>query len=143
MENSYLTHFQTSPFPALLLRPNKEAVYTIMAANPAFLSLLRLEKDDVVGKDYIESFYASREDQLHLSAAVLKNSLEYVRIFKTPRKIEKFHFSMQAEDGLLEEFAWEIENIPILNEDVEIEFILQMAKEIRLEDKPTMHLSGI
>ncbi|MBT0811532.1 PAS domain-containing protein [Litoribacter ruber] len=130
MQNIYLKYFKVSPYPSLLLKPAAKDSYLIEDVNHAFLRLLGGEKKDLIGKDYIKSFYSHHEDRLNISASILKTSLEYVKTYRIPKKIEKFHFELETADGLVEEYAWEIENIPILDQNSELKYILQVSKEL-------------
>jgi PAS domain S-box-containing protein len=131
MKNSYLEYFQQSPFPSILLKPQEgEAKFTVEDVNPTFLASFGLRREDVLHKDYLGLLYMGREGKTNISASVLKTSLEFVRTYKCPRKIEKFYFNLQTAEGLEEEYSCEIENIPILDDDNEVEFILQMGKKL-------------
>ncbi|WP_143959869.1 GAF domain-containing protein [Litoribacter populi] len=130
MKNVYLKYFKVSPYPSLLLRPTSRGKYLIEDVNDSLLQVVGANRDDLVRKDYIESFYCQHEDQLNISASILKTSLEYVKTYRIPKKIEKFHFQLETTDGLLEDYAWEIENIPILDKNGELKFILQVSKEL-------------
>jgi PAS domain S-box-containing protein len=131
MKNSYLEYFKETPFPSILLKPQEGGTnFTIEDVNQAFLETLGFQREDVLKKDYLTFICGGQIDKVNISASVLKTSLEFVRIYKSPRKIEKFHFALQTSVDTKEEFTCEVENIPILDDNNEVAFILQMGKEI-------------
>nr|WP_294897629.1 PAS domain S-box protein [uncultured Pedobacter sp.] len=116
--------FDLGPLPSLILCPNGSH-FTIQTANKAYLKTISPLLSDIIGKSIFEvfPFHADPENSSYFIG--FKNSLLSVMDDKTAKKIEVVKFNLTvANSNNSEDRYFEVEIIPVLSEQDEVEYIL-------------------
>jgi PAS domain S-box-containing protein len=116
--------FDVSPLPSLILFPNSPD-FTIQAANKAYLKAISLQFSDIIGKSIFEVFPFQPDPENSGYVISFNDSLLSVLRDKTANKIEvvKYKFAT-ANNNNSGDTYFEVENIPVLSEQGELEYIL-------------------
>lgn len=117
--------FKSYPIDSIIILPNSPD-FTIIDVNDVCLKNTRSEASDWIGKNIFEAFPNNPKQPYFDDKSALKISLENVLITKQIQKIHTQRYLVPNEEtGIPDERFAEIENIPILNEENEVECILQ------------------
>ncbi len=117
--------FKSYPIDSILLLPNSPH-FTIADVNTICLKNTLSKEEDWIGKNIFEAFPVNPAQPYIEDKSALKISLETVLKTKQAHKINaQRYFRPNDETGVSDERFAEIENIPILNDKNEVEFILQ------------------
>lgn len=122
--------FEANPTPCLVLLPNVP-IFTIVEVNKAFLNELNFKESYLIGKGIYEAFPENPAEQDGTGAKNLMASLEQVLITKNTQKIynQKYDISTRATQKFDVRY-WDAENIPVINEEGEIDYIIHTTKDI-------------
>ncbi len=122
--------FKSSPLPGLILLPNAPE-FTIVEFNDLYLENFQKKEEDFRGKSIFKLLAAGGAKRNQDDSAELSKSLSAVIKTKSSQKIVKWKYDIVDPDtGKFEEKYWELENIPLLNDKSEVEYIVQTLKEV-------------
>jgi PAS domain S-box-containing protein len=117
--------FKSYPIDSILLLPNSPH-FTVADVNNICLKNTNSKEEDWIGKNILEAFQVYPTQPYIEDKYALKISLENVLKTKQAHKINTHRYLIpNIEIGLSDERFVEIENIPILNDKNEVEYILQ------------------
>lgn len=119
--------FKVFPSPSILLAVGDECV--VVDVNDAFLEIAPFSKESVLGKNILEVFEGkSIKTQAHF---LLKQSLEVVIQTGNTDKVEAQIFEIWDESSqIFQHQYWEIEHIPLLNDEGNVGHILQSIVDV-------------
>ena len=123
--NEYLQLFQTLPFPAILLEPKDNGFY-IKDVNNSFLRVFKKKRAELISKEYpdiLVDWEASRINE-HERLDSVRKAFRSGKISRTKFFIHQDH----SEDKCQEQY-WQIQNVPVKNEQGEVRAILNLATE--------------
>ena len=118
--------FKSYPIDSILLLPNSPH-FTVADVNNICLKNTLSKEEDWIGKNILEAFNVNPAHPYIEDKSALKISLETVLITKQAHKINTHRYVIpNIEIGISSDERFvEIENIPILNDKNEVEYILQ------------------
>lgn len=119
--------FQRSPNAYVLLSPD----LVLIDINQAHLRFTGYKREDVLGRHVFDVFPVTDKAQME----ELGRSFDHVIKAKVEDTIPLLHYPIldnRSEKGKWKDQYWRVTNIPILNEDGEIQFILNHATDITL-----------
>ena len=126
----YKNIFKNLPFPCLLLEKKKD-VFIIKEANPFYLKITNRIGEKLNGKLIEEVF---PENPFSLGLKEVQESFKIAYTTREVHKIESIRYDLyDRQTGIYELKYWEIENIPIFDEAKNIEYILNVVKDITAE----------
>src|SRR5665213_3217526 len=123
---SFLSIFKATPLPMLVLM-GVAPHFTITDVNSAFLIDTNSKEHDIIGKSIFSVFPHTSEDE-NQAISDLRESLEKVLSSKIPDKIPAHKYHSQSSKP--EKRYYEIENIPVLSENGEIEYIIYTTSDV-------------
>src|SRR5690606_3314598 len=119
------------PFPCLLLEPAEE-VFRIVHANKKYCQLSGKNPAELKGQQYPQLSYKEHLPEQNLQRKRL--SLQKAFISGEPNKTECLRFDLHTlQKGEKSIRFWEVENIPVKDEDGKVNLILSRAKDQTLE----------
>lgn len=122
--------FDVSPFPSLILFPNGSD-FPIQAVNKAYLKTIGLQLNDIIGKSFFEIFPFQRDGNSSGHFISVGDSLLSVMRDKTANKIDVVKYNLPLVNGNnSDDRYFEVENIPVLSEQGEVEYILLTLSDI-------------
>lgn len=123
--NYFRQFFKASLTPQLILLPD-DPLYTIVEVNEAYLEATQNSASDLIGKPFFEAFPGnSAEPEGENGLRRVKASLSQVMQDRMSQKMEKLRYDIFIRNSLnYERRYWILHNIPILNSNDEIEFII-------------------
>lgn len=117
-ERRYRRIFDASPQATVLLTADS----VVVDANSAFLSARQTERAAVTGRRLVD-VYAGGDERLAASlAAVLRDKVAHV--------LPAQHQEVRRSDGGVEQRYWTLRNIPLLDADGAVEFIVHQAEDV-------------
>jgi hypothetical protein len=122
---SVLSVFKATPIPTLVLLTDSP-LFTVACVNSAFLKENDMKENNIVGKsifEVVQTLYTENE-----GTADLHRSLEKVVSSKTSDKMPVQ--SILNERGKQERRYHQLENIPVLSKNDEIEYILHTSADV-------------
>lgn len=125
--------FKAIPLPSLILQPNEKDSFRILDANEAFLQLTGSTLEDLQDKNSYDAFpeNPAAENNGH---ELLENSLKKVLLNGTTEALDSVRYDLPIRGtGEFEERYWSSKNIPIKNDQGEVELILHTTRDITLE----------
>ena len=128
--DEYLLLFQTLPFPAILLEPRNEGFY-IKDVNEQFVKLSGKKRTALVSQKYPDILVDWKAARLNENERLesLKQAFETGKIARTNFFLH--HDDAGADDR--EGKYWQIQNVPVKNEDGEVRAILNVAIDKTVE----------
>lgn len=122
--------FKVTPLPCLLLLPNAPH-FTITDVNIAYLTATRTNEEDLIGKGIFEAFPDNKADITADGVSNLSNSLHTVVATKKPHEMatQKYDIPVRGSDKF-ELRYWDSENVPVLDDDGEVESIIHTVKDV-------------
>ena len=117
------------PGLSVLIQPNPPR-FTIKAVTNDLLQALGKSKNDLVGKDYFDPFPANPADHNFNGQVNLRGSLEAALVQKQTQYLPVQRYDVPDEEGVFSERWWSVSNKPVLNDDMEVIYIIHTATEI-------------
>ena len=134
-KKTLLEFFKISPAPSLILLPDAPK-FTIVNINDAYLDATHSKYDDLVGKGFFEAFPTNTSDPTADGIKNLSQSLHTV--IKTQKKhkmpIQKYDIPIRGTPKFELKY-WESENIPLLNNNGKLKFIIHCFRDITEKTK--------
>jgi signal transduction histidine kinase/DNA-binding response OmpR family regulator len=130
----YRKLFQASPTPFLVLTPK----FTIAAVSDSYLSATMTRRSDIVGKGLFDVFPDNPGDPAATGAHNLRKSLDKVLSTCLPDQmaVQKYDVRRPAEEGgSFEERYWSPLNVPVLNDDGELIYIIHRVEDVTKQVK--------
>ena len=119
--------FLSFPDNCFLLLPD-DPKFTIIEVNRAFTKTSGMKREQLVGNGMLEVF--GKENRDHDFIKIITKFLREAIEFGEPNHIPQVRYDLPDEKGRLQRKIWEADNIPIKNENGEIEFILHRVRDI-------------
>ncbi|CAN1526296.1 PAS domain [Flavobacteriaceae bacterium] len=134
-KKTLLKFFKISPTPSLMLLPDAPK-FTIVNINDAYLDATYSEYDDIVGKGFFEAFPINTSDSTVDVVKNLSQSLQTVvtTLKKHKMDIQKYDIPIRG-TSKFELKYWESENIPLLNNNGKIKFIIHSFRDLTEKTK--------
>ncbi|HXR83978.1 MAG TPA: PAS domain-containing protein [Hanamia sp.] len=126
--SSLLNIFKTSGLPSLILLPDAPR-FTIEAANSALLKNADKKEEDILGKGIFEAFPQNPDDPSANGISNLLASLQKVLNNRKPDKMPVQKYDMLKNNEYEERF-WQVENVPVLSTQNEVEYIVHTTVDI-------------
>ncbi|CAM4086515.1 PAS domain-containing sensor histidine kinase [Gillisia hiemivivida] len=122
--------FKNMPFPCLLFE-RREGDFVIKEPNTQFCKITNSNEEELKGK-LIEEVFPQNSFSLGLNELV--ESFKIAFTSQEPHKIDVLRYDLyDKQNDSYQEKYWEIENIPLLDENFESEYILNVVKDITFE----------
>lgn len=125
-EPDFARVFDEAPVPFLLLTPD----LVIVHANRARLEATATTLEDTVGRGLFEVFPLNPDDPSADGVRNLRSSLERVRDTGRPHTMAIQKYDIPMPDGTYEERFWSPRNVPILDDDGRVAFLLHRSDDI-------------
>ena len=125
-ETTFKSLFTTAPDPYLVLLPN----FTITAVNDAYLKATMTEREAILGHNLFEIFPDNASDTEADGVLNLKASLSYVLQYKQPHTMPVQKYDIRRPNGIFEVRYWSPLNIPVLNAQNELLYIIHNVKDV-------------
>lgn len=143
--NPFYEVFRLSPFATLVLIVEKGSA-TVVDANIAYLDFIQTERVDVVDTNFFSLFGNERldENSFFLGLAVKKSIAKVCESKRTDSFSVAHYYTSAGTTKTVFNANIEIQHIPVIAENGEVEFILHMVKEAEQQIKtPELLLSSI
>jgi signal transduction histidine kinase/PAS domain-containing protein len=118
--------FDRLPAALVLLDPD----LTVLAANRAFLALVGVEPDDIIGRPLLESFPEDPDDPLASGAGNILASFQRVREHRVADIMPIQRYDVAGPDGEYQARYWAPINAPVLAPDGSLSWIVQRIDEV-------------
>ena len=117
--------FNASSTPSLVLLPDYPT-FTILAVNSAFLDNISIQKDKLLDKGIMETFYNRPSDKLANGSSSLLNSISSAFKKKSidVMPVQEFDLTLLNDTPRVGKKIWQIKHIPILSNQDIIQFII-------------------
>ncbi len=126
---SLLAVFKATPIPMLVLLPDAPH-FTITDLNSAFLKETNNKEQDINGKSIFDVFPQSLDDK-NEAISELHQSLEKVISSKIPDKMPVYQYQCHPNKSAgTEKRYYQFENIPVLSENGEIQYIIHTTSDV-------------
>ncbi|MGI4738342.1 MAG: PAS domain-containing protein [Janthinobacterium lividum] len=123
----YQQVFRALPENFLLIAPNEEA--TILDNTDRHVAVSLKSREEAVGKPFFEAYPATDEN----GAAQIRESHAHVRQYLEPHTMPLIRYDLarpEEQGGGLEEFYWQATHYPILGEEGQLAYILQLTQNV-------------
>ncbi|WP_372916993.1 PAS domain S-box protein [Salegentibacter sp.] len=130
---NYKNLFSVFPFPCLLLDTSTDSI-SIIDVNKLYEETTGIKKDSLIGLELLEAF--NRNEKIDSGFNVLlKDSINKTLNSGEPQKMERIHYDLLNEEtGEWEMRFWDNQNIPVLDENGQVEYILHCIKDVTEEE---------
>ena len=118
--------FQCLPQPSLLLQPN----LVIVGANRAYLGVMGLTGQDIVGRDLFELLPGNPAVKTMKSTDQLSASFGRVIEACCPDCLDRMRYDVRNREGAFEERWWKPVNTPVFDDEGRLALIMHQAFEI-------------
>ena len=122
--------FKAVPVPCLILSPDKPR-FTILEVNNAYSKVTKTKESDLINKSILEAVPENTEELNTIRVKNLWASLDQVLATKVPHKmaIQKYDIPV-SNDQESEVRYYRPENIPVLDEKEEVEYIIHAVMDV-------------
>ncbi len=110
--------------------------FHIVEASEAYLKAINCKKDQIIGKNIFSIFMTNPDVSDATGSASLVASLNQIMLTKKPHQIStlKYYFRLDdTEENSLKEKYLNLQNIPILDENNDIEYIIHRVEDVTEE----------
>ncbi|WP_281336140.1 ATP-binding protein [Flavobacterium eburneipallidum] len=118
--------FDLTPSLYLILSPELNILYT----NNAYETASMKKREEMIGRNIFDVFPDNPDDKNANGVAILSNSLHLVLKNKKQHTMAVQRYDVQRPDGVFEKKYWSPLNIPVLNSENEIEYIIHRVEDI-------------
>lgn len=123
--------FKISPIPSVVLLPDAPN-FTIIEVNNAYLEATNSKREDLVGKAMFSAFPGDKNDPTadgakEIAIASLTTVVKTKKSHKTP--VLKYDIPIEGTSEFESKY-WKPENIPLLNEDGELDMIIHTVMDV-------------
>ncbi|MFD1874959.1 PAS domain-containing protein [Hymenobacter bucti] len=116
--------FRSLPENFLLIAPDADA--TILDNTDSHVAVSLKSREEAVGKPFFEAYPAADDG----SAAVIRESHDYVRQHLAPHTMPLIRYDLAGADGQLEEFYWQATHYPVLDAQGRLQYIVQRTQNV-------------
>ncbi|WP_157578932.1 PAS domain-containing protein [Pontibacter roseus] len=105
--------------------------YTILAATDAFLKNSMRTREQIIGKQFLLEAFPEKE--IPYEENPVKKSLDQVLKTKATARLEVMRYDVErpeSEGGGYEERYWEVSQMPVLDSEGNVEYIVQKANDV-------------
>jgi PAS domain S-box-containing protein len=150
MKNSVDTGFMIRDFRAFECTPGVSVVvtpdspdYTLVAVSNDFIELTGLKRDAVIGKGHFSFFPKNPDDPNFTGEKNLRASFEFIVKNRIPHELENQRYDFRGKDGKFNFKYWNVKNVPILNEEGSVAYIIHTAVDVTESVKTERELESI
>lgn len=118
--------FEVTPSLYLILSPKLNILY----ANNSYEEASMKKKEEMIGRNLFEVFPDNPDDKNANGVSNLSNSLHSVIKNKKQHTMAVQKYDIQRPDGIFEVRYWSPLNIPVLNSENEIEYIIHRVEDV-------------
>ena len=122
----YRRIFENAPLPYLLMTPD----FKIVEANQAYLRATMTERGAIVGRSVFDVFPDNPADPEASGVRNLTASLDAVLRDKAEHRMAVQRYDIRKPDGAWEVRYWRPTNIPLLDANGDVEFILNYPEDV-------------
>jgi len=123
----YAALFEASPYPYLLIAPDK----TLIGANAAYLTATETTADKIVGKHIFDAFPADPADPDSTNLGEVLRSIETALATRQPHTSPLLRYAVPREDGSgFTERLWSAVHTPVLDSAGQVLFVAQTAIDV-------------
>ena len=142
IQSDLIQIFRLSPAPTLLLYPDSPE-YTIVMVNQAYLMAAQTIESDLIGKGLFEAFRQNPALKEIDNTESLRASLEFVIKHKVSNEmaLQQFEVLEKGSEKFKERYQ-QYENIPILNDEGEVRYIMHCLKDIIPREQNPFNIAG-
>ncbi len=141
----YTTLFEALPGCCILLQ-NDAPRYTILAANPEYISQTGTTKAYLIGKGIFEAFPPNPDNPTDTGIDDVRASLDHVRLQKEPHRLPVQRYDVAGEDGVITERHRSVVNKPVFSPEGAVAYIIHAAEDITTSvkaEKRELQIEGI
>jgi len=128
---NYQAIFEAVPDPYLILAPDQD--FTILAANDARLRATHTRREDSIGRPVFDVFRKNPDDPTEFGTGALRDSLERVVRTRAPDRMAITRYDIPrpaAQGGGFELRYWRPLNVPVLDEQGEVLYIIHQVEDV-------------
>jgi len=123
---NYRLIFEKVPGLFLLLSPD---LY-ILDASDEYCAATLTKRDSIIDKHLFEVFPDNPDDPYATGVANLKSSLDVVKRTLMPDAMAVQKYDVKNEDGIFEEKSWSPINVPVLDDNNQLLYIIHRAEDV-------------
>ncbi|UZH54585.1 PAS domain-containing protein [Salinimicrobium tongyeongense] len=134
-ENCWKDIFEAIPLACLVLRPQERGAFIVAEANAAYLEILGRSREELLEKDSRKVFLPNPRIRNYGNVSFFE-ILEKVARSGVKEETKNLRYDIKSKDtGAFEERYFSSQNVPIKNEEGNVEVILHCVQEVTLENK--------
>jgi signal transduction histidine kinase len=123
---NYRSLFQHLPGLYLILDPE----LVIAEASEAYLEATMTSREGIVGRHIFDVFPDNPGDESATGVSNLRASLNYVLLNRAAHRMAVQKYDIRKPDGRFEARYWDPFNKPLLNQKMEVEFIIHQVEDV-------------
>lgn len=127
---NYTILFRSAPALIMVLKPDKG--FTILDASESYMLATKTKRHEMIGKALFEVFPDNPSDTTATGVTNLRNSLLTVLKTKESHTMALQKYDIPLEDGSFEEKYWKPKNMPVLDDDGTILYIIHQVEDVTL-----------
>ncbi len=121
--------FHSMPGLRFLILPNSPD-FTIIDVSDDLLSATNNTRDHLTGQKLFDTFPQNPDDSKNTAAKNLRKSLEKLLTTKMPHRMKVQRNDIRNSEGLFYENYWAVVNVPVLNAEGEIDYIIHISENV-------------
>jgi PAS domain S-box-containing protein len=122
----YRDLYAASPHSYLLLTPT----FAIIEANPAYQQTTLTDSGLIRGREVFDVFPENPSDPMAQGMDELARSLASAVEHRRTHKMNRLRYDIRNEKGVWLTRYWDVTNVPVLNDNGEIEFIINSVEDV-------------
>jgi PAS domain S-box-containing protein len=134
--------FECTPGLSVVVMPDKP-VYTTVAVTDDFIRLTGLKREQVIGNSHFKFFPGNPDDTDSTGEKNLRASFEYIITNKIPHELPHQRYDLRGDDGKFNFKYWKVKNVPILDEEGRVAYIIHTAVDVTESIKTERELESI
>ena len=123
------TLFEATPGMRFVFIPNG-LQFTIAAVTKDMCQHTGRSKEQLVGSSIFKAFPSNPDDPTDTGEHDLMASLKHVLQYKEPHQLPTQRYDIKDEDGNFSKHYWKVSNVPVMNADDDVTFIIQTTADI-------------
>jgi PAS domain S-box-containing protein len=127
---SFKKIFELVPYNSLILKPDSP-IFTIVAVSESYLTATLTERGSILGRPLFEVFPDNPDDPEATGVKNLTDSLNTVIQTKAAHRMTLQKYDVPTPEGsAFEEKYWSPLNIPVLNNDGQVDYIIHTVEDV-------------